>query len=44
MSWDSVVPPFSANDRARVIEDVAGQLQNYPWQKCGESARNWSGV
>ena len=28
MSWDSVVPPFSAVDRARVIEDVAGQLQN----------------
>jgi pilus assembly protein CpaF len=27
MSWDSVVPPFSATDRARVIEDVAGQLQ-----------------
>ena len=28
MSWDSVVPPFSAADRARVIEEVAGQLQN----------------
>ena len=27
MSWDSVVPPFSAEDRARVIEDVASQLQ-----------------
>ena len=27
MSWDSVVPPFSATDRARVIEDVASQLQ-----------------
>lgn len=27
MSWDSVVSPFSAEDRARVIEDVAGQLQ-----------------
>ena len=28
MSWDSVVPPFSATDRARVIEEVSGQLQN----------------
>jgi pilus assembly protein CpaF len=28
MSWGSVVPPFSAEDRARVIEDVAGQLQS----------------
>jgi pilus assembly protein CpaF len=28
MSWDSVVPPFSAADRARVIEEVASQLQN----------------
>ena len=27
MSWDSVVPPFNAADRARVIEDVASQLQ-----------------
>ncbi len=28
MSWGSVVPPFSTEDRARVIEDVAGQLQS----------------
>jgi pilus assembly protein CpaF len=28
MSWESVVPPFSAADKTRVIEEVAGQLQN----------------
>lgn len=27
MSWDSVALPFSAEDKARVIEEVAGQLQ-----------------
>ena len=27
MSWESVVAPFSDSDRARVIEDVASQLQ-----------------
>jgi pilus assembly protein CpaF len=28
MSWESVVPPFSAADKTRVIEEVASQLQN----------------
>jgi pilus assembly protein CpaF len=28
MSWESVVPPFSAADKTRVIEEVVGQLQN----------------
>jgi pilus assembly protein CpaF len=28
MSWESVVPALNAEDRTRVIEDVAGQLQS----------------
>ena len=28
MSWDSVVPPFREEDRARILEEVAAQLKN----------------
>ena len=28
MSWDSVVPPLSEADRARVVDEVSAQLQN----------------